>query len=118
MLGEHYVLGEAPLIAPPPVTPVSTRRPESTEIYFFDKEMAQAFIRIESASDVYSELRRPFIQLYDEYFYGGMAGIVFQEMREARALAYSAWSHLFIGEHKTQEDFFGAFFPAYFYSLQ
>lgn len=31
-------------------------------------------------------------QLYSEYFGGGMNSIVFQEMRESRGLAYSAWA--------------------------
>lgn len=31
-------------------------------------------------------------ELYNSYFGGGMNSIVFQEMREARALAYSAWA--------------------------
>jgi predicted Zn-dependent peptidase len=31
--------------------------------------------------------------LYNEYFGGGMNSIVFQEMREARGLAYSAWAN-------------------------
>ena len=31
-------------------------------------------------------------QLYNEYFGGGMNSIVFQEMRESRGLAYSAWA--------------------------
>ena len=31
-------------------------------------------------------------QLYNEYFGGGMNSIVFQEMRESRSLAYSAWA--------------------------
>ena len=34
------------------------------------------------------------IELYNEYFGGGMNGIVFQEMREARGLAYSARAYL------------------------
>lgn len=34
------------------------------------------------------------ISLYNEYFGGGMNTIVFQEMREARGLAYSAWADL------------------------
>ena len=34
----------------------------------------------------------PVRSLYNNYFGGGMNSIVFQEMREARALAYSAWS--------------------------
>ncbi len=36
----------------------------------------------------------PEIFLYNEYFGGGMNSIVFQEMREARGLAYSAWTTL------------------------
>jgi len=34
----------------------------------------------------------PVRQLYNMYFGGGMNSIVFQEMREARGLAYSAWA--------------------------
>lgn len=34
------------------------------------------------------------LALYNEYFGGGMNSIVFQEMREARGLAYSASAHL------------------------
>lgn len=34
----------------------------------------------------------PIRQMYNEYFGGGMNSIVFQEMRESRGLAYSAWA--------------------------
>ena len=34
----------------------------------------------------------PIRELYNEYFGGGMNSIVFQEMRESRGLAYSAWA--------------------------
>ncbi|MCQ2139246.1 MAG: insulinase family protein [Bacteroidales bacterium] len=37
----------------------------------------------------------PVVNLYNEYFGGGMNTIVFQEMREARGLAYSAWANLY-----------------------
>ena len=36
----------------------------------------------------------PGIDLYNSYFGGGMNTVVFQEMREARARAYSAWAML------------------------
>lgn len=36
----------------------------------------------------------PSRELYNEYFGGGMNSIVFQEMRETRSLAYSAWAWL------------------------
>ena len=39
---------------------------------------------------MFDEETAPIITLYNEYFGGGMNGIVFQEMREARGLAYSA----------------------------
>ena len=57
--------------------------------------MAQAQVRLEFAVGTYDEQMTPMAQLYNEYFGGGMAGLVFQELREARALAYSAWAHFF-----------------------
>lgn len=42
----------------------------------------------------------PQIELYNEYFGGGMNTIVFQEMREARALAYSAGALLVTPSYK------------------
>ncbi|MDE5636844.1 MAG: insulinase family protein, partial [Alistipes sp.] len=39
------------------------------------------------------------IELYNSYFGGGMNAIVFQEMREARALAYSAYAVLGTRSH-------------------
>ena len=36
---------------------------------------------------------RAAINLFNEYFGSGMNGIVFQEMREARGLAYNAWAY-------------------------
>jgi hypothetical protein len=46
-------------------------------------------VRIESADGDYREADQPSIELYNDYFSGGMSGIVFQELRESRALAYS-----------------------------
>jgi predicted Zn-dependent peptidase len=90
-LRRHYMgVEEGSLREPPPFRPLLIREPEKTQVYFFDKEMAQALVRIESGDEPYTETRRPAIDLYNEYFDGGMSGIVFQELREARALAYSA----------------------------
>lgn len=68
----------------------TVRSPGETEILFVQKEAAQAQIRLEFGSGYFSEGLSPSIDLYNNYFAGGMAGIVFQELREARALAYSA----------------------------
>ena len=106
---ERYVLPAAELRAPPPFEALEIRRPAETEILFFDKEMAQALVRIESGGETYGEDRRPQIDLFNEYFYGGMAGIVFQELREARGLAYSAWAWQFHGDRKEAYDLFSGF---------
>ena len=108
-LSQRYPPLAAELIPPPPFEALEIRRPEETEILFFDKEMAQALVRIESGGETYGENRRPQIDLFNEYFYGGMAGIVFQELREARALAYSTWAWLFPGSRKQDFDLFSAF---------
>ncbi len=78
--------------------------PEKTRILFFQKEMAQAFVRLEFAAGTYDEQSRPASQLFNEYFAGSMSGLVFQELREARALAYSAWGHYFPASRPEDEN--------------
>ena len=46
------------------------------------------------------------INLYNEYFGGGMNGIVFQEMREARGLAYNAWAVYRTPSKKGEPEYF------------
>jgi predicted Zn-dependent peptidase len=48
------------------------------------------FSMISKGEKGYNKSIEPDRQLYNSYFGGGMNGIVFQEMREARGLAYSA----------------------------
>lgn len=71
-------------------------QPETNEITYVDYETAQSQIRIEFPGGAYEEEKLPEIETFNEYFYGGMGGIVFQEMREARALAYSVWAHYLV----------------------
>ena len=100
-LGQSYRL-KGELQPPPPYQALKARLPSANETYFFDKEMAQALVRIESGDGPYDEDLRPLIQLYNEYFAGGMAGVVFQELREARALAYSAGARYLHGKRKAE----------------
>ena len=51
----------------------------------------------------------PFIDMYNEYFGGGMNAIVFQEMREARGLAYSSSARLYKPSHKDDSYMYYAF---------
>ena len=47
-------------------------------------------ISYSNTGEVYDSAKTPIVNMYNEYFGGGMNSIVFQEMREARGLAYSA----------------------------
>ena len=47
-------------------------------------------LQYSNTGEVFDPAMSPIINMYNEYFGGGMNSIVFQEMREARGLAYSA----------------------------
>ncbi len=55
----------------------------------FDANQAILF-SVSSQGEAFDAAKTPSVSLYNEYFGGGMNSIVFQEMREARGLAYSA----------------------------
>ncbi len=61
-------------------------------VYVVDYDMKQAEIVILTEGDKYSEATVPVITMYNEYFGGGMSSVVFQDLRESKALAYSCYS--------------------------
>jgi predicted Zn-dependent peptidase len=79
-------LVDAPATPAYPVTPTK----ESLSISFLHKEMAQAMVWIEQVAEPFAPEERVKVEMYNTFFDGGMAGIVFQELRESRGLAYSA----------------------------
>ena len=97
-------LGKKPSKDSPTSIPNRSLSPEANQVFFLQKEMAQAQVRLEFAAGTYDEAKAPLGQLYNEYFGGGMAGLVFQELREARALAYSAWAHFFTPSRPQDEN--------------
>jgi predicted Zn-dependent peptidase len=62
------------------------------KVYWVDYKMVQAEILFLTKGDLYSKALAPTVALYNEYFGGGMGSIVFQDLRESKALAYSASS--------------------------
>lgn len=52
------------------------------------------YIQYSNRGEAYDPSEAAAVRLFNEYFGGGMNGVVFQEMREARALAYSAGARL------------------------
>lgn len=70
-----------------PATKILVAPYDAKQIY-----MAQ----ISNLDKKYDPAIEPVRELYNEYFGGGMNSIVFQEMRETRGLAYSAWAGMMV----------------------
>lgn len=68
-----------------PVTKVLISPYEAKQIYM---------TQLSNRGEKFDPMIEPSRQMYNEYFGGGMNSIVFQEMRESRGLAYSAWAGL------------------------
>lgn len=61
-------------------------------VYVVDFDMTQVEIMLLSNGIKYDPMNVPIISLYNSYFGGGMSSIVFQDLRESKALAYSTYS--------------------------
>jgi predicted Zn-dependent peptidase len=103
VLKARYV-DAGPLQTPPPYRFRTARASQADDILFVDKPMAQAQVRIEFGDTVFDEAAEPAIQLFNDYFAGGMAGIVFQELRESRALAYAVGAMYLTGGRKGEQN--------------
>jgi len=97
-------IGQRPKNQPQPIEPDRSINPSDNQVFFVHKEMAQAQVRLEFSSGLLDESITPSVQIFNEYFGGGMAGLVFQELREARALAYSAWARFFTPTRPNEEN--------------
>jgi predicted Zn-dependent peptidase len=62
-------------------------------VYFVDYDMVQSQIIILSKDVELNTSLIPNIRLFNEFYGSGLSSIVFQEIRESRALAYSAFSY-------------------------
>ncbi|MCL1973738.1 MAG: insulinase family protein, partial [Bacteroidetes bacterium] len=83
-------------LTPPPVQklfPYKETRENRVYLAQYDSKQIQ-FIQYSNRGEAYNQANDPDVQLYNQYFGGGMNGIVFQEMREARGLAYTARASL------------------------
>lgn len=66
----------------------------SPGIYFMDYDMVQAQVRMVAKNNVpYSPELLAYKEMYDNYYGVGLGSIIFQEIRESRALAYSSGSY-------------------------
>jgi predicted Zn-dependent peptidase len=97
------------LKAPPTYHARKMQWPEETTVYLFHKEAAQALAYLDFPEGSYDEATYPLIELYNDYFAGNMNSIVFQELRESRALAYTARARYSHGKRVEDENVMSGF---------
>ena len=66
-------------------------------------------ISYSNTGELYDPAKTAIVNMYNEYFGGGMNSIVFQEMREARGLAYSANARYAAPAKKNESYYFTTF---------
>lgn len=81
----------------------------SDKVFFVDYDMVQAEMLLVSKSKLFDKQLMPQISLFNQYFGSGLSSIVFQEIREAKALAYSARASYTTPSKKEEPHFVTAY---------
>jgi predicted Zn-dependent peptidase len=76
--------------APPERKLLRYRRPGKDETLFVHRDMVQSQVGLFAADEVFDPAKAVDYHFYADFMGGGMSSVIFQEVREARALAYSA----------------------------
>lgn len=107
-LDKYHVLPDTLKPVPPPV---HFRMADATEptVYWADYDMVQEEIMFLSKGEQFDKSRIPISRMFNEYFGGNMSSPVFQELREAQGLAYSAFAYYGTAEKPADNDLFYAY---------
>lgn len=77
---------------------------DKNKVLFAHYDMVQAEIFWARNSEQYNSSITPTVSLFNNYFGGGMGSIVFQTIRESKALAYSTYSYFSLPSKKTDRN--------------
>ncbi len=91
------------MVKPTPPGKIFTFTTQSqNQVLFADYDMVQSEIRWVRNIPGYDPAKQPSIDMFNDYFGGGMGSLVFQTIRESKALAYSTYSY--VGTPEKKED--------------
>lgn len=94
----------AKLNSVPPNNPFPFKTTDNN-VYVVNYDMKQAEIIMISKSELYNKDIVPGSVLFNEYFGGGMSSVVFQELRESKALAYSVFANFRTAKRKDKNNY-------------
>jgi len=95
-----------PLLNPRKAPPLKlqSRHQDPVRIYFLHHASAQSNIDLVIPGELTQPAEAVLNSYYNQYMDGGMGAIMFQEVRESRALAYSTWAHYFSGSRLGDQE--------------
>lgn len=82
---------------------------DKNKVLFAHYDMVQAEIFWVRNGDPYNVNTTPTVSLFNNYFGGGMGSVVFQTIRESKALAYSTYSYFSLPSKKEDKDMIMAY---------
>ena len=77
------------------------RKTRGTTIYFVHRDVAKSTVSVAMPIGVGTREQRPAGRFLGQYLGGGMEALLFQEMREARGLAYFVYGYIGTGQRPT-----------------
>jgi len=89
----------------PSETKFEEKETVKNQVYIADYDMKQVELYMVSKSGIFDKTILPKVNIFNEYFGSSMASVVFQELREAKGLAYSAWGG-YIQPNKKDKAFY------------
>jgi zinc protease len=93
----------------PPEREYVEQETTANTVIVVDHDMVQTEMLMVSKAGTFDPAKLPYAALFNEYFGSGLSSIVFQEIREAKALAYSAYSSFTSPAKKENAYFVRAF---------
>ena len=100
---------------PEKIQPLPTKKVFATtdmadpNVYFANYDMVQAEMMLTSKQDQFNKEIMPEVNVFNEYFGSGMSSVLFQEIREARGLAYSVFSRYNVASKAEENDYLTAY---------
>ncbi len=108
VLNKHHKVPEK-LLAYPAEKTYPYLNTNEDKVYFVDFPMVQAEVLLLSKGDTYNQEQDIMKDLYNNYFGFGLSSIVFQEIRESKALAYSTYAYFSSPRKKNDPHYMQAY---------
>lgn len=88
-----------------PLKKFTQQKQTQNQVLFTDYDMVQAETRWIRNTDAYNPTNTTMVSVFNNYFGGGMGSIIFQTIRESKALAYSTFGY-YVQPQKKEDSYY------------